>query len=329
MSKVNSTGVVYTETLFTAQGKTDSFPSIAVHPTAGNGYGLHLGYQSNGEVYARKTLNQDQPEFTTKRTWSIGYNLSNTVISWSRHPIIAADSDSVVVAWVEGDSGRILTRGQTPGSSYNLWGDSVNVSCCPDTCCDFPSIGLSHAESTVVEFQKKLSSTNCDIMARVNFHAIYNLSNTASKSTYPHSLFHMHDGAPVISTVWTEELSTNYAEVGYKRWQLGVEGGGGTQSAGVFDPDLRPCLLAPSPNPFAGTTTIKYQTNIQGRTSVVIHDVTGRKVCNLMTVCQRPGIYSVTWTGRDDRQRRLPEGIYFVRLSTPDYCEARKLILTQ
>jgi hypothetical protein len=329
MSKVNSTGVVYTETLFTAQGKIDSFPSIAVHPTAGKGYGLHLGYQSNGEVYARKSLNQDQPEFTMKRTWSSSYNLSNTLLSWSRHPIIAADSDSVVVAWVEGDSGRILTKGQTPGSSFNIWGDSVNVSGCHDTCCDFPSIGLAHAESTVVEFQKKLSSTNYDIIARVNFHSNLNISNSASPSKYPHCIIHLHNDSTVISTVWTEELSTNYAEVGYKRWQLGVEGGGGTQSSSVFDPGIRPMLYAPAPNPFAGTTTIKYQTNIQGRTSVVIHDVTGRKVCNLMTTYQRPGIYSVTWTGRDDRQRQLPEGIYFVRLQTPNYSESKKLILMQ
>ncbi len=327
MSKVSSTGVVYTETLFTALGKIDSFPSIAVHPTAGKGYGLHLAYQSNGEVYARKTLNQDQPEFTTKRTWSSGYNLSNTLISWSRHPIVAADSDSVVVSWVEGDSGRVLVKGQTPGFPYNIWGDSVNVSKCKDTVCDYPSIALG--DSIIVTYQKKLSSTNYDVIARVNFHSNLNITNSSTNSKYPHCLFHLHDGSPVISTVWTEELSTNYAEVGYKRWQLGVEGGGGSQSASVFDPSIRPCLFAPSPNPFAGTTTIRYQTNIQGRTSVVIHDVTGRRVCNLMTTYQRPGIYNLTWTGRDDRQRLLPEGIYFVRLQTPNYSEARKLILTQ
>ena len=48
-----------------------------------------------------------------------------------------------------------------------------------------------------------------------------------------------------------------------------------------------------------------------------------------MTANQRPGIYSVTWFGRDDRQRQLPEGIYFVRLETPNYSECKKLILTQ
>ncbi len=328
MVKVSTTGVVYVDTLCTVQGKGDSFPSVALHPTAGQGYGLHVAWQSGTEVYTKKTTNQDQPQFTMKRTWSSNYDLSNTA-TWSRHPQIAADADTVMVAWVEGDSGRILTKTQTPGSAYSFWNDTVNVSCCHDTSCDYPSIALSHADSTIVEYQKRLSSTNYDIMARVNFHSSLNISNSASPSKYPHCIIHLHDGSPVISTVWTEELSTNYAEVGYKRWQLGQEGGGNTQSASVFDPSIRPCLFAPAPNPFAGTTTIRYQTNIRGQTSVVIHDVTGRKVCNLMTTYQRPGIYNLTWTGRDDRQRLLPEGIYFVRLSTPNYCEARKLILTQ
>ena len=124
-------------------------------------------------------------------------------------------------------------------------------------------------------------------------------------------------------------MSTNYAEVGYRRWQLDVTGGGGTQSAAVFDPNIRPALFAPSPNPFNHTTGIRFATNIQGRTSVFVSDVTGRRVCNLMNAEQRPGVYSVTWTGRDDRQRQLPEGVYFVRLETPNYHEARKLILMQ
>jgi hypothetical protein len=44
---------------------------------------------------------------------------------------------------------------------------------------------------------------------------------------------------------------------------------------------------------------------------------------------QNPGIYTLTWNARDDRQRQLPRGVYFVRLETPNYNEARKLILTE
>ena len=327
MAKVNTTGVVRVDTLSSVSGFGDSFPSVALTPIARQGYGLHVAWQSGSIIKIEKSTNQDQPEFTTKRAWSGSFNLTS-LPAWSRHPLIAADTDTVLVAFVQGDSGKILTRGQGPGSAYTTWGDTVNVSQCPETVCDNPSIALSHGDSTIVEYQKKLSSTNYDVFARVNFHSLLNISNTSTSSTYPHCLIHF-DSVPVISSVWTEALSPNYAAMGYRRWQVGVQGGGGTQSASVFDPSIQPRLFAPAPNPFGRTTTIKYQTNIAGRTSVAIHDVTGRRVCNLAAGYARPGVYSVTWTGKDDRERRLPEGIYFVRLETPNYHECKKVILTQ
>jgi hypothetical protein len=254
LCKVCTTGVVYVDTLHSVTSYADSFPSIALAPVAGPGFDLDVSWQSGTEIYTKKTTNHDHPEFLTKRTWSSNFDLSNTT-TWSRHSQIAADGDTVLVAWVEGDSGRILTKGQAPGSAYNSWDDTVNVSLCPDTVADYPSIALG--DSNIVEFQKKLSSTNYDIIARVNFAHNLNISNTSTASTYPHCLFHMHDGTtPVISTVWTEALSTNYAEVGYRRWELGETGGGGTQSASIFDPSIRPALFAPSPNPFNHTTRL-------------------------------------------------------------------------
>jgi hypothetical protein len=286
-----------------------------------------VAHQSSGEVYVKKTMNQDQPQFTIKCTWSSSYNLSNTPIFLSRHPQIAADTDTVMVAWVEGDSGRILTKGQAPAWANNTWGDSVNVSRCPDTVSDYPSIALG--DSIIVTYQKKLSSTNYDVIARVNFHSNLNLSNSTTSSKYPHCLFHLHDGSPVISTVWTEELSANYAEVAYKRWQLGEEDGGGIQDYSIFDPNIHPALFAPAPNPFNGMTNIRYQTNIRGMTRVSVMDITGRRVRNLLTMPQSPGVYNLTWNARDDRERQRPRGVYFVRLETTNYSEARKLILTE
>jgi hypothetical protein len=325
MAKVDTLGVWYVDTLHYVTTYGDSFPSIAASPVAGPGYGLDVAWQYGTEVYVKKTTNAEHPEFLTKRTWSGNCNLSNTA-GKSRHAQIAAD-DTVLVAWVEGDSGRILVKGQAPGSSYNTWNDTVNVSACGDTVCDSPTIALG--DSIIVTYQKKLSSANYDVIARVNFHSNLNLSNSATTSKYPHCLFHFHDGSPVISTVWTEELSTNYAEVAYKRWQLGEEDGGGIQDYSIFDPNIRPALFAPAPNPFNGLTNIRYATNIKGMTRVSVMDITGRRVRNLLTMPQSPGIYNLTWSARDDRERQLPRGVYFVRLETANYSEARKLILTE
>jgi hypothetical protein len=232
------------------------------------------------------------------------------------------------LAWVESDSGRILVKGQTPTAAYDSWGDTVNVSQCPNIVTDYPGIALG--DSNIVTYQKKLSSTNYDIIARVNFHSDLNLSNSSTKSSYDHSLFYLAGGTtPVITSVWTEELSPSYAEVAFQRWELGQSGGGGEQSASVFDPGIRPMLYAPAPNPFNGLTTIKFAVNTKGITKVSILDITGRRVRNLLNMPQKPGIYTLTWNAKDDRERKLPRGIYFVRLETTNYSEARKLILTE
>jgi hypothetical protein len=327
-AKVDTGSVVYVDSIHSVASVNDSFPSVALPPVStGPGYAIEASWQNGSEVYTRKTTNYDHPEFTTKRTWNPAYNLSNTQTN-SRHPLIAANGDTILVVWVESDSGRILVKGQNPTADYNSWGDTVNVSQCPNIVTDYPGIALG--DSNIVTYQKKLSSTNYDIIARVNFHSDLNLSNSSTKSTYDHSLFYLAGGTtPVITSVWTEELSPSYAEVAFQRWELGQSGGGGEQSATVFDPGIRPMLYAPAPNPFNGLTNIRYQTNIRGMTRVSVMDITGRRVRNLLTMPQSPGIYNLTWNARDDRERQLPRGVYFVRLETTNYSEARKLILTE
>ncbi len=329
--KVDTLGnVKWTDTLHSTMSLADSFADVALHPVAGLGYGIHASFQSTqatAGICYRKTTDYDQPQYTTKRKWSPNYNVMTGTIY--RHPTLAASAETVLVAFVAGDSGRILTRGQAPGSNYNVWGDTVNVSQCPDTSTDWPSIALG--ESLIVAYNKKLSATNYDILARVNFHGSINLSNTpGASSKYPHVAFHLHnDSFPVITAIWTEELGPTTAEVGYKRWQLGLEGGGGIQDYSIFNPNIKPALYPPAPNPFNHSSSIRFSTNIRGLTRVQIMDITGRRVRNLLSTVEKPGIYNLTWNARDDRERKLAGGVYFVRLLTPNYRETRKVIMTE
>jgi Tol biopolymer transport system component len=329
--KVDTAGnVIWTDTLHSVASLADSFADVALSAVAGKGFGIDASFQSTlatGGICYRKTTDLDQPQYKTKRSWSPSYNVM-TGMSY-RHPTLAASAETVLVAFVAGDSGRILTRGQAPGSSYNVWDDTVNVSQCKDTFTDWPSIALG--ESIIVSYQKRLSSTNYDVMARVNFHGSINLSNTpGANSKYPHVAFHLHnDSFPVITAIWTEEQGPTTAEVGYKRWQLGLEGGGGIQDYSIFNPNIRPALYAPAPNPFSHSSSIRFSTNIRGLTRVSIMDITGRRVRNLLSTVEKPGVYNLAWNARDDRERRLAGGVYFVRLLTPNYHETRKVIMTQ
>jgi hypothetical protein len=303
----------------------DSFPSIGV--LAGNS--VRVVWTRGTRVYGMvglDTLPQGQPI-----AWSPCFAISDTD-SIARHPSIEVSSnhDTVLVTWSEGSPGRIRVRSQLPTNAFDAWDSSITVSDTSSYGCDYATISIG---DTVVIGYERSNGASSDIFANVEFAENYQVPSSGP-AAYCHVVYEQRveggDTQHIAHCVWSEEPGTGFYNVGYTAFVLPTGGGGGGgMSGGLFDPAIRPCLFAPAPNPFNHTTGIRYQTNIAGRTSVVIHDVTGRRVCNLLTTYQRPGIYSVTWTGRDDRQRQLPEGIYFVRLQTPNYSESKKLILTQ
>jgi hypothetical protein len=96
--------------------------------------------------------------------------------------------------------------------------------------------------------------------------------------------------------------------------------------------------LAPnSPNPFNPTTTIGYAipSRIDGnridaaQVELRIFDVRGRTVRTLVDAAQAPGRYSIVWDGRDDRGTTVGTGVYFYRLQTPQFTQARKMLLVK
>jgi hypothetical protein len=311
------------DTLDRAGIADDSFPSIGV--LAGN-Y-LHVTWQRGNRVCGKTGADTLMPGLPID--WSPSCSISDTD-SLARHPTVEVCPDTVLVAWCEGTPGRIRVRSQLPSSAFDAWDSSITVSDSSANDCDCPTISIG---DTVVIGYQRANGTGSDIFANVEFAENYQVPSNGP-AEYCHVVYEQRvqggDTQHIAHCVWAAEPSTGFYDVSYAAFALPTGGGGGGgMSGGLFDPAIRPMLFAPAPNPFNHTTGIRYQTNIAGRTSVVIHDVTGRKVCNLMTTYQRPGIYSVTWTGRDDRQRQLPEGIYFVRLQTPNYSESKKLILTQ
>jgi hypothetical protein len=79
--------------------------------------------------------------------------------------------------------------------------------------------------------------------------------------------------------------------------------------------------LSISPNPFNGKTDIRYE--IRGRAilkvtavSVTIYDAAGLAICNLVDGMKEPGHYQITWDGHDHNGRKVPAGVYFVKLTT-------------
>jgi serine protease len=93
-------------------------------------------------------------------------------------------------------------------------------------------------------------------------------------------------------------------------------------------PPERFAFAAPNPNPFTGSTHIRYETprNIS-QASIAVCDVQGRLVRNLLQGAVPAGRHSVDWDARDSSGRRVAAGIYFVRFEFPERVETRLVVL--
>lgn len=72
-----------------------------------------------------------------------------------------------------------------------------------------------------------------------------------------------------------------------------------------------------APNPFRRETELRFDLAAPGAASVIVFDVAGRAVRNVLHDDLGPGRHRVVWDGRDERHRPVPAGIYFLRLEAP------------
>ncbi len=87
-------------------------------------------------------------------------------------------------------------------------------------------------------------------------------------------------------------------------------------------------ILNVTPNPFSDIATISYQSAENREINLTIHDITGRTVKTFSAITSQPfGSTSVLWDGTDNEQRRVPEGVYLVTLTTGNWVETRKALL--
>ncbi len=83
------------------------------------------------------------------------------------------------------------------------------------------------------------------------------------------------------------------------------------------------------PNPFKNRTIIEYNLLKPIAVSVKIYSCLGREVRTLVTQNQASGIYSVTWDGKDNNGRTVPNGIYICNLQTVEQNWYNQLILVK
>jgi hypothetical protein len=66
---------------------------------------------------------------------------------------------------------------------------------------------------------------------------------------------------------------------------------------------------------FTSVATLRYALTVAGPARLQVRDISGRIVRTLENGFQKPGVYTATWNGRDERGREVPKGVYFVRVA--------------
>jgi hypothetical protein len=80
------------------------------------------------------------------------------------------------------------------------------------------------------------------------------------------------------------------------------------------------------PNPFNPMTTISYGLPEASDVSIIIYDVTGREVANLVQTHKSAGWYDVKWNGLGDSGNLVSTGLYFARIQASGFSDVIKMV---
>ncbi|MCJ7508335.1 MAG: T9SS type A sorting domain-containing protein [candidate division Zixibacteria bacterium] len=81
------------------------------------------------------------------------------------------------------------------------------------------------------------------------------------------------------------------------------------------------------PNPFNSETVIEYTLPKQARVKIVIYNVLGQKVKTLLDQKEPLGYRRVIWDGKNENGETVSSGIYFYRIETEGFIQAKKMLL--
>ncbi|KAA3615341.1 MAG: T9SS C-terminal target domain-containing protein [Calditrichaeota bacterium] len=81
------------------------------------------------------------------------------------------------------------------------------------------------------------------------------------------------------------------------------------------------------PNPFNPETTIMYGLKNGGYVEIVIYDVLGNKIKDLVSGYKTAGHHQITWAGENDLNEKVSSGVFFYQIITNDFKQHKKMLL--
>ncbi len=81
------------------------------------------------------------------------------------------------------------------------------------------------------------------------------------------------------------------------------------------------------PNPFNPETTIRFSLHENNKVEIVIYNIKGEKVRELLSSELPASYHTVVWDGRNDRGRMVASGVYFYQMRTSGFLQIKKMLL--
>ncbi len=248
-------------------------------------------------------------------------------VAWFEEPIrISGVLDGMLTIGVNGNIeivDDILYDGSTPGSG-------------PDPDCDdmLGLIAAGSADGDIIVSYTVPNQSNCEIHA-----VMMALQKSLEVEDYQHypprGDLIVYGGAVVDLAVPTGEYAGGLVVSGYLR-DFHYDARMSDESPPFFPqvpsptgvPEVAIISLAHSlPNPFSGTTTIRFCAPQGSWATVDVYNIAGRRVATLFDGVVIDGSEEVGWDGRDGRGREAASGIYFIRMEAGGEVVTRKSVL--
>jgi hypothetical protein len=97
-------------------------------------------------------------------------------------------------------------------------------------------------------------------------------------------------------------------------------------NSGSGDAPVRFALRQNKPNPFRGSTSIRFGLPVSGRVRIEVYDVAGRRVVSIVDGDFPEGWHTVQWDGTDETGLTVGAGIYFVKMTAGDFRATTKVL---
>ncbi|MBN1350143.1 Ig-like domain-containing protein [candidate division KSB1 bacterium] len=81
------------------------------------------------------------------------------------------------------------------------------------------------------------------------------------------------------------------------------------------------------PNPFNPMTRLTYQLPVRADVRLVIYNIMGQTICELVNEQQPAGYYAVHWDGKDKNGMDAASGVYFYRIIAGNFTQTKRMVL--